>query len=215
MKMPDRVLEPAERIGEILFGLIMFLTVTGAMSVVTANRTQILEMLIAALSCNIAWGIIDAGMFLLSRLAERGSNVVLLRKLAVAKDHQAAHRMIADALPPLVASILDPAQLEVIRKGLNRFPESKLRPKLTGDDWLGALGVCLLVITSTIPVVIPFMVVGDPRVALRISNAIAVLMLFFCGLILARHAGLRPWTTGAVMVAIGMSLVGIAIALGG
>ena len=55
MKLPDRVLEPSERIAEILFGLIMALTVTGATSVVTADRTQIRTMLIAALGCNIAW----------------------------------------------------------------------------------------------------------------------------------------------------------------
>jgi hypothetical protein len=63
MKLPDRILEPGERISEILFGLIMALTVTGATSIVTADRFQIRTMLIAALGCNVAWGIIDAGMY--------------------------------------------------------------------------------------------------------------------------------------------------------
>ena len=56
MKLPDRILEPGERISEILFGLIMALTVTGATSVVTADRFQIRTMLIAALGCNVALG---------------------------------------------------------------------------------------------------------------------------------------------------------------
>jgi hypothetical protein len=56
MRLPDRVLEPGERISEILFGLIMALTVTGATSVVAADRFQIRTMLIAALGCNVAWG---------------------------------------------------------------------------------------------------------------------------------------------------------------
>ncbi|MGC1858776.1 MAG: hypothetical protein WA725_18750, partial [Pseudolabrys sp.] len=73
MRLPTQVLEPSERVAEILFGLIMALTVTGATSVVTADRTQIRTMLIAALGCNIAWGIIDAGMYVMARLAERGS----------------------------------------------------------------------------------------------------------------------------------------------
>jgi hypothetical protein len=70
MRLPDRVLEPGERISEILFGLIMAFTVTGTTSVVTADRFQIRTMLIAALGCNVAWGIIDAGMYLTARLIE-------------------------------------------------------------------------------------------------------------------------------------------------
>ena len=215
MRLPDRVLEPGERIAEILFGLIMALTVTGATSVVTADRFQIRTMLIAALGCNVAWGIIDAGMYLMARLAERGSNALLLREVREATDRESANRIIADALPPLFASTFQPPQLELIREGLRRVPDSEMRPRLTGRDCLGALGVCILVILSTFPVVIPFIVFENGQSALRISNAIAVVSLFFCGLIFARHAGLRPWATGLIMVVVGAALVGIAIALGG
>ena len=90
MRLPDRVLEPGERISEILFGLIMALTVTGTTSVVTADRFQIRTMLIAALGCNVAWGIIDAGMYLMARLIERGSNSRLLREIREAPDNQTA-----------------------------------------------------------------------------------------------------------------------------
>ena len=215
MKLPDRVLGPAERIAEILFGLIMALTVTGATSVVTADRSQVQTMLIAALGCNVAWGVIDAGMYLMARLAERGSNALLLREVRGAIDPKIANRIIADALPPLVASVFQPPQLELIQEGLRRLPDSETRPRLTRRDWLGALGVCILVILSTFPVVIPFLVFENAQTALRISNVIAMVLLFFCGVIFARHAGLRPWVTGLVMVVIGAALVGIAIALGG
>jgi|SRR5689334_4645777 hypothetical protein len=66
MKLPDRVLEPVERLSEILFGLIMALTITGAVSVATADHIQIRTMLFAALGCNLAWGIIDGGMYLMA-----------------------------------------------------------------------------------------------------------------------------------------------------
>ncbi|MGA9125226.1 MAG: VIT1/CCC1 transporter family protein [Pseudolabrys sp.] len=215
MKLPDRVLGPAERIAEILFGLIMALTVTGATSVVTADRSQVQTMLIAALGCNVAWGVIDAGMYLMARLAERGSNALLLREVRGTADRESANRIIADALPPLLASIFQPPQLDLIQEGLRRLPDSETRPRLTRRDWLGALGVCILVILSTFPVVIPFLVFENAQTALRISNVIAMVLLFFCGVVFARHAGLRPWVTGLVMVVIGAALVGIAIALGG
>ena len=124
MKLPDRILEPGERISEILFGLIMALTVTGATSIVTADRFQIRTMLIAALGCNVAWGIIDAGMYLMARLIERGGNTLLLREIREAPDNQTAHRVIADALPPLLAAVFQPAQLELIREG---WPETLCR----------------------------------------------------------------------------------------
>ena len=138
-----------------------------------------------------------------------------LREVRGAIDPKSANRIIADALPPLVASVFQPPQLELIQEGLRRLPDSETRPRLTRRDWLGALGVCILVILSTFPVVIPFLVFENAQTALRISNVIAMVLLFFCGVIFARHTGLRPWVTGLVMVVIGAALVGIAIALGG
>ena len=79
MRLFGRVLAPVERLSEILFGLIMALTVTSAVSVATADHMQIRTMLIAALGCNLAWGIIDAGMYLMARLGERGHNAVVAR----------------------------------------------------------------------------------------------------------------------------------------
>jgi hypothetical protein len=65
MRLFGRVLEPVERLSEILFGLIMALTVTNAVSVATADQITIRTMLIAALGCNLVWRIIDAGMYLM------------------------------------------------------------------------------------------------------------------------------------------------------
>src|SRR3974390_2853861 len=81
VKLSDRVLEPVERLSEILFGLIMALTITGAVSVVTADHAQIRAMLFAALGCNLAWGIIDGGMYLMARLGERGRNTFVARAI--------------------------------------------------------------------------------------------------------------------------------------
>ena len=116
MKLSDRVLEPVERLSEILFGLIMALTITGAVSVVTADHAQIRTMLFAALGCNLAWGIIDGGMYLMARLGERGRNAVIAQKVREAADPEKAHRIIANELPPLLGLIFESAQLELIRE---------------------------------------------------------------------------------------------------
>jgi len=215
MTLPDRILEPVERLSEILFGLIMALTITCAISVATADRVQIHTMVIAALGCNVAWGIIDAGMYLMARLGERGRNALMAKVVRDTPDPKRAHSIIANELPELLVSIFGPAQLETIRERITQMSPSDVRPRLTARDFLGALGICILVILSTLPVVLPFVVLEDVRLALRASNAIAIVLLFACGFLFARYAGLQPWATGLIMVAVGVALVSTAIALGG
>ena len=71
-KLPDRILDPMDRISEVLFGLIMALTFTCTLGVATASHIEVRTMLIGALGCNLAWGIIDGGVHLLARLNECG-----------------------------------------------------------------------------------------------------------------------------------------------
>jgi len=56
IKSSRHVLEPYERISEVLFGLIMVLTFTGSLSVAEAqgHRAEVRTMLIGALGCNLA-----------------------------------------------------------------------------------------------------------------------------------------------------------------
>jgi VIT1/CCC1 family predicted Fe2+/Mn2+ transporter len=209
-----RVLDPIERISETLFGLIMVLVATGTLSVVTADRAAIGTMIIAALGCNLAWGVIDGGLYLMGRLVDRGRHLLTYRAVRDAADAETAGQAIADAMPSFLAEHLSGDQIEVMRKQLLLAPEPP-PPRLTTTDWLGALAICVVVFLSTFPVVIPFFFFNDVRPALRLSNAIAIAMLFLCGYALGRCTGRRPLPMGLVMVAIGVGLSGIAILLGG
>lgn len=211
----SRWLDPIDRVSEILFGLIMVLTSTGTLSVITAGRAEVRTMILGALGCNLAWGIIDAGLYLMNCLGERGGNLLTLRAIKRTVDPELGRRALADALPAPVASVLSRDELESMRQRLAHAPDSTHPPRFTKDELLGALGICLLVVLSTIPVIIPFLFIDELRPALRLSNAIAIVMLFMCGYVFARNSGLRPLPTGLVMVAIGVALVGVAIALGG
>jgi VIT1/CCC1 family predicted Fe2+/Mn2+ transporter len=210
-----RVLDPMERISETLFGLIMALTFTCTVGVATAGDMKIKTMLVGALGCNLAWGIIDAGVYLLARINDRGRKILTLRAMRQAPDLETAQSIIADALPPLLASVVPAALLESMRQKLHQLPEPPERPTLVRRDWIGALGLFLLSFLSTFPIVIPFILIGDARLALRVSNAVAIVMLFFCGYAFGYRGGLRPWAAGLSMVAVGSALVGVAIALGG
>jgi hypothetical protein len=210
-----RVLEPIERVSEVLFGLIMVLTFTGSLSVAEAGREDVRIMLIGALGCNLAWGIIDAIFYLMGCLAEKGRNLATFKAVLGTADPQKAQRLIADALPPVVASIMEPAQFEAIHLRLKQLPQPPERARLSKDNWLGAVGIFLLVFLSTFPVVIPFIFMHNIMPAMRISNAIAIVMLFLLGSAFGHMTGRRPWIVGILMVIIGAMLVGMTIAMGG
>jgi hypothetical protein len=210
-----RVLDPIERVSEVLFGLIMVLTFTGSLSVAEAGRADVREMLVGALGCNLAWGIIDGVFYVMGCLAERGHSLLTFRAVRQEPDPQKAQRLISDALPPLVASVLRPAELDTMRQRLKELPEPPERARLPKEAWLGALGVFLLVFLSTLPVVIPFTFMKDITLALRVSNGIAIAMLFGTGHMFGRMTGRSPVWTGVSMVVLGAILVGGTIALGG
>jgi hypothetical protein len=209
-----RVLDPIERISETLFGLIMVLVATGTLSVVAADRAATKTMVIAALGCNLAWGIIDGGLYLMGRLVDRARHLLTFRAVRDAADAETADAAIADALPAFLAEHLPGEQIEAMRKSLLQTQEPPT-PRLTKTDWFGALAICVVVFLSTFPVVIPFLLLDDVRPALRLSNAVAIAMLFLCGYALGRGTGRRPLPMGLVMVAIGVGLSGIAMLLGG
>jgi VIT1/CCC1 family predicted Fe2+/Mn2+ transporter len=172
-------------------------------------------MLIGALGCNLAWGVVDAVMYLMAGVMERARGVRTLNEVRKASDAAAAQCAIASSLPPLIAAVLEPPELESIRIRLAELPEPPDRVRLDRDHWLAALAIFLWVFFSTFPVVTPFIFIHDPTRALYVSNAIAVIMLFVTGHSLGRYAGKGPWLTGLSMVLLGVALVTATVALGG
>lgn len=208
-------LEPYDRISEVLFGLIMVLTFTGSLSVVSDGRAEVRDMLIGALGCNIAWGVIDAVLYIMGCLSEKGQGIRALRAVQGASSPAAAHQVIADYLPEKVAEVMDTSVLESLRGKLAQLPPPPKSPRLSKDEWLGAGAVFLWVFITTFPVAIPFLFMSEIGTALRVSNAIAVTLMFLTGYAFGRVAEYHPWLSGFVMVFFGAALVAMTMALGG
>ena len=208
------VLDPVDRASEVVFGLLMAVTFTGSISVAAAGQEEVHKMMAAALGCNLAWGLADAVMYLVGIAVERLRGAALLARLRATTDTPAAHALIAATLPPRIADVADSDALELLRQRLLASRDTPARA-LGRDDFLGALGVFLLVVLATFPVVIPFAVLDSTALALRVSNAVALVTLFAAGWTLGRYAGTHAWLGGAVMAALGTVLIGVIIALGG
>ena len=185
--VPRRILDPLERTSEILFGIIMVLTFTGSIRVAEAGREDS-DGPRGAIGCNLAWGwsMRRCTSWRGSRRARASSSRSTISAGRVSPNGPPCHSR-NDAVAALGGA--DAAEVETLRQRLNQEPLSSIAVKLTRADFVGAAGVFLLVFLSTFPVVVPLIVVREPRLALSVSNTVAVSMLFILGWSLGRYAG--------------------------
>lgn len=213
-----RYLDPASRLGEILFGLIMVLTVTLTAGLTVAEgRAGVRQLLLAAIGCNLAWGFIDAVMYIMNCITVRSGKVRLVEAVQRAPDAKAALALIRDEIEPELQELLDPEDSEAMSRSiLKHIAHAPIAKKtLTKDDLYGALACFWLVFVSCLPAAFPFLIFSRPHLALRVSNFVLIVLLFFVGQKWAQHARSNRLGAGLAMVAIGLLLVGVAILLGG
>jgi hypothetical protein len=211
----ESALDPIDRISEILFGLIMVLSFTGSISVVSDGKAEIKELLWAALGCNLAWGIVDAVMYIMSSILSRGHGLSVLKKIKLTQDKETSRELIKDELPPLISSILEPDEIDNLNERLVKIDTLPLKKEKTISDLRAALIIFLLVFMCTFPVALPFIFLTNTALALRMSNGIALFILFFGGISVGKYAGFHPFWTGTILMILGIILVAITMALGG
>jgi VIT1/CCC1 family predicted Fe2+/Mn2+ transporter len=208
----DSVLDPIERVTEVIFGALMALTFTGSFSVASPEQ-EVRTMLWAALGCNLAWGLTDAVMYLIGLKVERQRRVTLLQQLQATQDPERGRQLVRGALPERLSDGASPEVVDTLQRTLFaiKAPQSVLHPR----DYAGALVVLVLVVAATFPITLPFIFSSDFELAMRTSNALAVVTMFVGGMLLGRHAGGSPIRYGLAMAGIGVTLAAIIISLGG
>jgi len=198
-----------------LFGVIMVLTFTSSISVAEGGQAETREVLVAAIGCNVAWGIVDAAFYLMSSVISHARGRRILQTIRENRDQSLSQRLILDALPSPVSAVLAPSEVEELRQRLARHPDPPAHSLLNRRDLGGALAVFLLVFLSTLPISMPFLLFPRIGFAMRASNAVAIAILFGMGWTLGKHTGRSGWGAGLALVCLGLVLVAITIALGG
>jgi hypothetical protein len=209
------VLDPPERLSEVLFGLIMVLTFTGTISVSNAGKQEIRGLIWAALGCNLAWGLVDAIMYLMDTIVGRVHDINLLNKIRKTEKREISRAVIRDNINPLLSDLMQDEEIDRLGERISALPAPSLRNSLILKDFLLAGVIFLLVFLSTFPVALPFILFKDVSVAMRVSNGVALLLMFSAGFALARFSGLKPFLTALAYAAIGIFLVALTIILGG
>jgi VIT1/CCC1 family predicted Fe2+/Mn2+ transporter len=208
------LLDPIDRLSEITFGLLMTLTFTGSMSVALGGGESVRSILLAALGCNIAWGIVDGVMSILTGITERNRTAARARALRLA-DPATARRLLREALPEGAAAALSDAEADrLVQFARTRVPETTASG-ISAADLRAALAIFALVVLATFPPILPFLFSDDVFVAMRLSNAVAVAMLFGIGLMMDREMGPGHVQMRIAVPVVGVILVVTTIALGG
>ena len=217
----ERYLDPASTLGEVLFGLIMTLTFTLGAGIIIEDegREGARQLLIALIGCNIAWGLIDGVLYLAGQLFDRSRLRRVGQAVRGAADQRSAVTVVAGELDELLDHVTSPAERQELyaRIATNlRSGASPPKPNtISRADIMGAFTSFWLVVVSSIPAAIPFLLFDNARFALRVSNAILLAMLFVIGYWCARYTVAKPWLVGLALLVGGIALVVVAIALGG
>jgi VIT1/CCC1 family predicted Fe2+/Mn2+ transporter len=154
-------------------------------------------------------------MYLMAILIERGGAITVIHKIKQSTDLDEKQQVIREYLPPALAAVIRPEELGTLSQAVTRLPEPPKKAPITWKDIKAAGAIFLLVFLSTFPPAIPFIFIDDYAVAIRVSNAVAMLLLFLTGYKLGKSSGYNPLVMGLVFGLTGAVLVALTIALGG
>jgi VIT1/CCC1 family predicted Fe2+/Mn2+ transporter len=173
--------------------------------------------LLAAIGSNVAWGIIDATMYIMNCMIVRRGKIRLVEAVQRAPNPEAALLLVKNRIEPELQELLAPEKAEAFsRSVLPHIAGAQISKKiLTKEDLYGALASFWLVFVSCLPAALPFLVFSQPVFALRVSNFLLIAVLFYVGQKWANYAGRNRLLIGSAMVVVGLALVGVAILLGG
>lgn len=213
----SRYLDPAERMTELLFGLIMTLTFTlGAGLLVREGPDATRELLTGVIGCNLAWGLIDGLFYLFNAMFARGAHNRAVR-LFQRQGHAALDARIEDYVEETFGTWITPATRKALKQDLQATIEHSPPRPVTWQrgDFLGALASFVLVASTSLPALLPFLVIEDRVTALRTSNVLMILLVYAIGYLWAASIDAPRHRTALAMALLGVVVVVGTMALGG
>lgn len=209
------VLDPASRNIEVMFGIVMALSFTSAISITHGGHAQLFHFVWAIVGCNTAWGIIDGLTFIFSGIIERTRKERILKLIRSAGSKTKGITLAKQELQPLVAAIITQDQMEQLYDRLMSLPPLPKRSLFIGHELSGAFTIFLINFTATLPVALPFIFLEDPVQAKIVSDTISLTILFVCGYSTGKYAGIHPVYSGMSMILLGFCFLLVTQLLGG
>jgi hypothetical protein len=208
------VLSVDKQSSEALYGVILTLTTSASLRVVSGQKIDSRGLFAATLTTSIAWGFVDAVMYLINVLLARARDRKVLDDLRQAPTEEAFRELLRGTTSKDVVDHVKPKVMEHIRGFLAEQPEHA-KPGLRRSDYGAALMIWLVVCGITLPVAVPFLLLGTPQTAVRVSQAVAIVIMFVLGMRLGHWTGKNPVMAGLISAAVGILIAVACLALGG
>ena len=211
---PPPLLTPAEVAGEMLFSSIMTFSILSAQRVAQGGNVDVPALLGTVASCNVAWGLVDAGTRLFNARVAKVQQHHQRQTWLRAPDLGVLRQILRADPDSADLAELDDAALASFRQRQQSGQTVQLL-RLSWRDWAAAALVWLCVLLPTVPLLLPFLLASDAALAMRISQAVAVGLMFVLGVRVSRWLGTRPAAGGLLFASFGVAITALCIALGG
>jgi uncharacterized membrane protein YdcZ (DUF606 family) len=208
------VLSVDKQSSEALYGIILTLTTTASLRVVAGQNIDARGLFAATLTTSIAWGFVDAVMYLINVLLARARERKVLDDLRQAPTEEAFRELLRGTTSKDVVDHVKPKVMAHLRGFLAEQPE-RAKPGLRRRDYGAALMIWLVVCGIALPVAVPFLLFDSPRTAVRVSQVAAIVIMFVLGMRLGHWTGKNPVIAGVISAAVGMLIAVACLALGG
>ncbi len=196
---------------EVMYGIIITMTFTSMLRDIPVVPDIVVDrLIIAALSCCIAWGIADGFFYLWERgyIIRRENTIIDLSRSSEVK--QSAVSMVGEELDDTILRTIPLEKRQYLYEKLVLFLSSsgQRRSIAIPEAVIIVLGTFLRSAGASLIMVAPFFIIDDVWEALLISNVTGILLLFIVGYI----RSLDRTFSSRVLFGLGSGLIGIIIA---
>ncbi|MGN0137698.1 MAG: hypothetical protein ACI381_03715 [Candidatus Methanomethylophilaceae archaeon] len=206
---------PGLAIQEVLYGFIMALIYVTAARIGILRYTDTLNLVILIIGMNFTWGLIDAVVFYMVDVFDQRKFVRIMS--ACDLPHERKVEMMLDEFSGTPLDILDPEdERRICEEILSKTMESeseRLSDRMAMRD--SAVACFIITILTTIPIVVPLLLIEDTEIALAVASGLSSICLFFIGFRMERYLGVNRWAAGLFLTAIGWAITITATFTGG
>ena len=206
---------PGLAIQEVLYGFIMALIYVTAARIGILRYTDTLNLVILIIGMNFTWGLIDAVVFYMVDVFDQRKFVRIMS--ACDLPHERKVEMMLDEFSGTPLDILDPEDERMICEEILSMTMENESERLSDRRAMRDSAVACFIITilTTIPIVVPLLLIEDTEIALTVASGLSSICLFFIGFRMERYLGVNRWAAGLFLTAIGWAITITATFTGG
>ncbi|MFZ1342823.1 hypothetical protein [Thiothrix eikelboomii] len=210
----SELIAPDDQALETLSGIILTMSVLSTLQVASAQSIDTRSLVYAAIGSTIAWGFVDGMMYLVGTLMDRTRAYKVMRGLRSAASVLDFRQQLIAESPEYLVDRLSDHSLDKIQTFLQSEPLEH-RPSLNRDDLQTALLLWLVVVSASLPLIMPLVFIHDHVLAFRVTQFISVWIMFAMGYKLGTWLGVKSVKSGLLFAMIGILIAVVCIYLGG